>query len=158
MLKAWQHLTLAGLIPGSYIGYADGSGNYGPGIVSPPGSIAATNYIFLSAGQPGGAWPSDVYGNTGNLILWSGYNPSVNTGFFGGTGLGFMSGQEAYMFDRKFDDGSPAGGSILSGGGDHMGAGQGGCTSSWYVGGPSSATYLTASTTLGCVFYFRLNI
>jgi len=156
-LKAWQHLTLAGLIPGRYAGAGLAASGYFevPGVVVPAGRLSATAYDFFLVGSPA-PWPPDIYGTTGNFIRWSAYSLSNLNGDGGyGIGGGIMMPSAAKAFDLKFDDGNPATGYIRAAGGDVNGSGQPNCTSNLFAGGPTSTTYLSPDVSADCIIFFK---
>jgi prepilin-type N-terminal cleavage/methylation domain-containing protein len=102
---AWQHLTLAGFIPGSY-----------------PGTGTTTAIVGLGGNVPasqvkGAGWTLMFYLNTsGNAGLWSDRYGHVMA--FGAQSSGLytngavLTGAEALNIDNKFDDGLPGTGKI----------------------------------------------
>lgn len=84
--RAWQHLSLSGLIPGSFTGFV-----YGPS----PKSTKEVIWSFIGGG-------SALYGSNKNVYV-VGKSADVGTGTIAFSK--FLTGIEASSFDKKFDDG-----------------------------------------------------
>lgn len=106
---AWQHLTLAGLIPGAYPG-VPGIAAYTavPGVSVPMSAISPAGFMLANWADSGGA---------DRRWYWYG-SPSGNNISLGGPTGGwqaiapFFSAAEALQFDTKFDDGNVMTGAI----------------------------------------------
>ncbi|MDE3016874.1 MAG: type II secretion system protein [Pseudomonadota bacterium] len=104
---AWQHLSDAGFVQGSF------TGTYGAGGASE--AVIGTN--VPASRLSGGGWTLNYYLNTsGNVGLWSDqYGHLLN---FGGSVAknytigGILRPDEALSIDQKIDDGMPGTGSI----------------------------------------------
>jgi prepilin-type N-terminal cleavage/methylation domain-containing protein len=100
--RTLQHLSLAGLIPGAYVG---GSPNFILGTNIFPTSLdgAGYNIQYSSPNLMG-----KIYNNVGNYFVLS---RQISNAQPGG---GAISPQDAAYIDKKIDDGLPAGGTTLS--------------------------------------------
>ena len=103
VFRSWQHLTLAGLIEGSYTGQS--------GPTSPS-----------EFGVPGVNVPKSRFPNTGWTFWWGGNYPGDDHSyaFDYGNMLRFGTGpvltpSELWNIDKKMDDGKPATGKIMAG-------------------------------------------
>lgn len=110
----FQHLALAGFIPGTYTGLANSVGGATAGQNVPAGSMEKTAYIFDHPDQLDGYvsalattfYPSGMYGNV--LIVAGLYTAAT-----GIPNQPFLSPKQAYQLDDKFDDGVPTTGMVL---------------------------------------------
>jgi prepilin-type N-terminal cleavage/methylation domain-containing protein len=106
-LQAWQHLSLAGLIPGSYNAVSTGV-NHGstPGLNCPTSKYGAnTGWSFSNMvntyGQPG-----NLVATQGNYMYFGQYNSNNPTD------IQILAGVDAYSIDIKMDDGIPITGKV----------------------------------------------
>jgi len=147
---AWQHLSLAGFVPGSF------TGKYGAGGQSE--AVIGTN--VPASKLDGAGWTINYYLNTsGNAGLWSDqYGHLLN---FGGYVAGdytkgaILTPVEALGIDSKLDDGIPGTGKVRawrSGGGGYALAN---CTDET-VATQAGAIYKTAITSQACALVFLL--
>jgi prepilin-type N-terminal cleavage/methylation domain-containing protein len=90
-VRAWQHLTLAEVLPGSYTGIRNSGWNQVAGVNVPSSKFPNAIYYFLS---------SLYNGTTGNSIIFTPQN-------------GLLTPRESYDLDIKMDDGRPLTGKIL---------------------------------------------
>jgi prepilin-type N-terminal cleavage/methylation domain-containing protein len=104
--RAWQQLTAAGLIGGSYPGIPGGGGNTDaqPGVNIPNGSIDNTGFYFISRGIAGDF--GDTTTSYDNALI---FGAAVAGNLPNGPAL---TTAEAQSIDAKADDGLPASGSI----------------------------------------------
>lgn len=99
--RAWQHMGLAGLVEGYYNGIGFGAGNTAiSGVNIPAASIRYGGYCF-------------IYGNLGaepfrNMLL---VGLQRSTGPNNGA---IFKPEEAYLLDKKMDDGLPEKGVVIS--------------------------------------------
>jgi prepilin-type N-terminal cleavage/methylation domain-containing protein len=106
--KAWQHLSLAGIIAGSYNGdyyYAGAGSAYQiyPGLNAPAGGLEGSAYLP----EWDGLW-FGVPTQAGYILSVGRFRPGDNT--FNRAGL--FNANEAYAFDSKYDDGRARTGKI----------------------------------------------
>lgn len=99
--RAWQHLRLAGLIPGSYEGTATGDQAVLDTNV-PRSKLTHAGYSFDYADGTA----TYVEGQTGNVLLFGTPGASANT-----TGAA-ISAVDAYSIDSKMDDSEPDSGDV----------------------------------------------
>jgi hypothetical protein len=115
--RAWQHLSLAGLIEGSYTGvngYSDGTQSDGiAGTNIPKGPMNNTGYEMVYLGNNVGIpspytwWPPV---NLGHAILFGGSCPANTTCWT--AGIPVLTPAEQGSLDQKYDDGLPFSGTI----------------------------------------------
>lgn len=148
-VKAWQHLSLSGLIPGSYSGYMAGPANiYAiPGVVLPPSKIANGVYVMFK--------DTGVYGNSGQYLVLSKYNTGETGPTLGFVDNGLLPAFEAYSIDQKMDDGSPSSGQVFIVMGVDNGLSQAGCVTDWFKI-VTSTTLLLTDNRATCRLYFSL--
>jgi prepilin-type N-terminal cleavage/methylation domain-containing protein len=115
MFRFWQHLSLAGMVPGTFTGVGTSLAQYFQGEVgkSLPPSPTKGGYYMAHMGQDyygavvvGGFWPT----NYRNFLT---LGPRV-AALYVPVSEGHLTGIEAYMIDRKMDDGLPHVGKVLS--------------------------------------------
>lgn len=103
-LRVWQHLANAGLIQGNYTGITGII--HTPGTNSPGSNITGGGFGLMWAG----ILSSDTYsfdGNYGHRLLFGGASSTYSLPV-----AAMLAGDEAKSLDAKYDDGSPALGSI----------------------------------------------
>lgn len=100
-LRAWQHIVLSGFLEGSYTGVSTNGNQADISINTPISGRSGVGYM-LSAEDFG-----DIGYQRNNLIIG---------GFLSGKPLnsGALTSKEALSMDKKYDDGSPSSGNILS--------------------------------------------
>jgi prepilin-type N-terminal cleavage/methylation domain-containing protein len=135
--RAWQHMALAGFIPGTYTGEGSGTDHQ---------SVIGTNCPISEFGKQSGwslnhtsntySWPTYNFAVTGNFMEFGAYNSNNPTT------TNVLTPSQAKTIDFKTDDGLPYKGQII---GDTNG---GTCV--------SSSAYVGTSTTVGCILYFFL--
>jgi len=115
IFRAWQHLALAGLLPGEFTGLGVGLGNFTvtPGSNAPASKLEGGAYWMAewnSAIATGFATPN-VSRRDGLAIYLGAEDP-----FFGGVYHlgGLLSPADARVIDKKADDGNPDSGDVLS--------------------------------------------
>jgi len=154
----WKHLNLAGLISNSYTGVPEGPFGLVTGVNIPMGTIESTAWnviytanISLGGGAPDPGDPSSffssptdgIYGRINNVLELS----SDNTGPLKGAAV---RPSDAYMIDRKIDDGISVTGNVF--GTNATVSGASGC-----VGGTDLSGYLLTNNTVVCAMYFWLD-
>lgn len=109
ILRAWQHLSNAGMLSGTYSGTQGSSGvvHSMPGTNVPRGALKGTGFSLLYIFLPNGN--ADYFPAR--------YNHAYIYGKF--TASSFTNGrilkpQEAFQIDQKVDDGKPASGTMLT--------------------------------------------
>ena len=108
---AFQHLALAGFIPGTYTGAANGTGGATIGVNVPGAAIDKVAYIFDHPDATDGFVSSDALyfdGTYGNVLRIAGLYDSATTI----PDKAFLTPKQAYQIDDKFDDGRPGLGNI----------------------------------------------
>lgn len=95
---AWQHLSLAGLIPGNYTGNS----------LATLGTSIPTSRITGA-----GYWIGNTYVGF-PVHTYNGLHIQISTPYMGGMGGGVLSPAETNSIDAKYDDGLPHRGSVLS--------------------------------------------
>lgn len=110
MFRAFQHLSLAGLISGQYSGVA-GSGG------ASDGDIGVNVPVLSMQGVSGHYFTYSATGYvSGDANLFDGYYPTYfvigkdNPNWV--PGLGFLTPRQAQKLDQKFDDGIPSTGNV----------------------------------------------
>lgn len=146
MFLAFQHLYLAGYVEGSY----SGAGTVAvAGTTVPRSSVNGVAYIFDHPNATDGAVSGDSYyfdGMYGHIIYAGALSVSGSPLRPAG---GFMTPEEAFSLDTKFDDGSPGLGSIVT----PKQSALANCASSDVA---ASATYATSNTGNTCMFIIKL--
>ncbi len=109
MWRAWQHLSLAGLVEGSYAGtQVNWGANAKPSTDMPAGRIPNTGYMLL------------MENNTNAEFAWTDITFNKNMLVFGTAGSSWtknaaITSIEAWNIDTKLDDGAPGTGKIWGG-------------------------------------------
>ena len=142
MYLFWQHLSNAGLIEGTY------TGAYGPG-ASAWSDVIGTN---VPATHVDGY--SVEFWNDGSYTAWNFWAPLTEKNLFwvndGGAIVNpMLTTSEAYALDKKYDDGLPGSGHLLTYGGGNLGTW--GCATS---GDPTTAVYNTTLSGQQCFLMF----
>jgi prepilin-type N-terminal cleavage/methylation domain-containing protein len=103
-LRAWQHLSLAGIINGSYSGFGVGSALTGQlGVNTPASKYPSLGYSFISDGcYPTYQWLPGL--SLGPVVLNNTLQVNSST----------LSGLDAYAMDTKLDDGMPRSGKVTA--------------------------------------------
>ncbi len=100
LLRAWQHLSNAGMVEGSYTGVPSGGGQE-IGVNVPTSKLSGSGWMIQGLGN-----------YSGNAIFFAAkYGNVLNVGPLTG---GSVTGQEAFMIDQKMDDGKPNTGRMLA--------------------------------------------
>ena len=154
MFRAWQHLSRADLITGSYTGIrANTTSNLShlcPGNC-PPGPLKGSGWSFVysaslaASGSSTNRWPNRTLGN---MLLFGG--PIANDLQF----EGLLTPQEAWDLDKKYDDASPVTGNIFAV--FNGGTNNANCTTASGSSSTLTATYSTTTDTVSCALYFLL--
>jgi hypothetical protein len=134
-VRAWQHLSYASLIDGSYTG--TGTSNNGYDVVHIPGvNCPASKY------SPGGYWfRNQAFSSTVGAINFIGLGsqgPDV-------AWSSLFSPMDAYNIDMKMDDGVPNTGRVIGGNGYNASAS---CL--------NGNLYNLTITTVVCILYFNI--
>ncbi len=109
----WQHLANAAMIQGSYSGVpATGGTAYNCSTGNCPGGRVSQSQFYTMVEYPGGGWSSSDWWvlPAGNYLAVGA--PCSSTGQW--DGCGFITPQEAYLLDKKVDDGLPGSGTWMS--------------------------------------------
>jgi len=130
-MRSWQHLELAGFIPGSYLGTAPSSSPV-IGANVPAGAITGSAYHLDGF---------TIYSNTGSGLRLMNVN-SVNNGI--------ISPIIAYMIDNKIDDGLASNGNIYTSVGANYSTGY--CVSQ----NGSTYSYIMSDKNSSCRMWFYL--
>lgn len=109
--RAWQHLALAGFVPGTYTGVSNGVGSIEsiPGENEPMMEISGAispSLVYMGDANTSVVDYADDYGHVFIIGDEGGYH-----GFSNGP---FLSTAEQWGFDTKYDDGLPGKGTIHS--------------------------------------------
>ena len=140
--RAWQHLMNAGLVGGNFSGVAGAAGplNSVPGENCPQGALAGTCWVIAHMGAVSNSanWFDGIYDH----VLFIGRESTT------GPHTAFLSPEDAWAFDKKYDDGSPATGTLVARVSDTN------CQSAT-VSTDLTATYKASSKQVACSFAFR---
>lgn len=103
-LRAWQHLALADLIPGTYTGAADGTQIISAGVNVPEGRVKGSIFTFTDLTG------TSIYGNSGQAIGLGGEPAPTFTWPI----ASLLNPSEAWGMDKKLDDGNADQGLFLT--------------------------------------------
>ena len=107
---AWQHLSLAGLVPGSYSGTNAGNPNwFTPGINVPLSSVNTNAIYSIYSGDDYGAYSPKAV----KLLVVNGSDPNGNSNS-NSTTWPIVKVLDASLIDKKIDDGLPHIGKVVS--------------------------------------------
>jgi prepilin-type N-terminal cleavage/methylation domain-containing protein len=142
----WQHLSLAGLMPGQYTGvHGPGSGYEAViGVNVPASKYPNGGYTLMDANVAGGSIYRFARANYGRVIEFGSYYPGNETQGF------LLTGLEAFSIDQKLDDGLPGTGSVLT----YPYPNFLGNTNCVTTGDPSTSVYNTTANVLACPLQF----
>lgn len=154
--QAWEHLSLAEMLPGTYTG-RETSDNYARvGVNSPPSKIKGGSY-FIWTPDPNSAYGDQrLFGRGGTGTAFLNY---------GGENLarqpekGIVTAAETKSLDLKMDDGNPGKGLFIGrkSWSDDGNTEQAGCVSHTFNAPASSVvTYTLSDTTKSCNFGYWL--
>lgn len=130
----WQHLTLAGILDGTYTGDPATAPN------KPEAALSGAGHRALNTG-------STLYGRVGNRITLEGYaNPA----------LGVIQAKDAYALDVKMDDGDADSGMVYSTTPDAVAGSATQCTTGSWIPTSASASYNLDVTANLCRMIFWL--
>ena len=146
-VQTWRHLTLAGLIEGSFTGItgAAGGDHTVPGTNIPQSKLANAAWSSQTVGVAdpptwGGYWWAKDYGSA---VLILGAQSAT-----GWPWNAVIKPEEAWNIDTKMDDGMPATGRVISGQ-------RNSCSTDASVAGTTfSATYALTSNAIACGLLF----
>lgn len=160
----WQHLTLAGLVPGSYGGATDGAGYFIPGTDVPlpklNGGCYDVNYSGVSylRDSPWVALNAHFFG-LGSYRASNGTGVTVDSC---AEGLVSLTAAAGFYLDQKVDDGKPFSGSVQTtlfvygGNYNYSGNTYPGCTNENYGVPPlAGAIYAISAPVTACQLFFR---
>lgn len=136
--RAWQHLTLADLVPGNYTGIAYGTGKQADiGVNVPASKLTGGGYTMTY---------KDLFTDgrvVGNAVSFGAFR--VNSS----TWNSVISAKDAYSIDKKIDDGGLESGKV----GIHRGADAGG---QCFTGSAGSRVLTLSDTGIKCRMLFLL--
>lgn len=131
-LLAWQHLTLGNFIVGSYTGLDAGTADFSVNVNVPP-SVIKPAYYFLS-------YNGDIFNTKGNFLqLGTSQNDTSPWG-------SALTPSDAYIIDKKIDDGKPTSGNIFFFRGDEVKSDDGFCVTGVFDTDNSADAILTDNT------------
>lgn len=107
--RAWQQLANAGLIEGRYTGVKASAANWHvrPGLNAPAADANGVGWTMFYAGtKEGDAW---LFDGSYDHVLFVGKESANST-----TNMPFLTPDEAWSLDTKYDDGKPVRGHMLS--------------------------------------------
>lgn len=139
MWRAWQQISLAGFVPGSYSGVAGGAGalHCVPNSNSPTTGLDRVGMQFQDMANSDVSVDATYFDGFYNRPMLIGASSSTNSLCFGA----FLTSRETLQIDAKFDDGGPGTGIIRTPKTETN------CSSGTTA---STATYNTATTTPSC--------
>ncbi len=135
---AFKHLSLAGLIPGTYTGATGAAPGAVPKVNLPAGPLANSGYSFAASDSSNygeGFWNSTSNGN----FIWFGTPSDIMRSVV-------LKPAEMYSIDTKIDNGLPHSGIIL------VAIANSGCS----VAATAPTTYALSSITALCAVKYRL--
>lgn len=138
-LKVWQHLALAGLIPGTYSGTTTGAGRV-PGTNCPASSYRGAGFGF--------DWYSPTYGKKGNAMAFAAGGSYIFAPI--------IPASEALAVDTKMDDGVANKGRLIT----HRGAGVGAslCVDQAItVPATTAVNYILTDLTASCRIWYYID-
>lgn len=146
--RFWQHLSNAGLIPGSFLGRAGGAGVFDPDLSSTPNipasRISGTGYSVNNPSE-GGWTATNFLTNRPNFFMFGALAAN------GSTTAAAISNADARSIDAKTDDALPGTGNVQTGNNSMHSA----CAT---TNVSSTAAYtLSSSTSQACVLIFKFN-
>jgi prepilin-type N-terminal cleavage/methylation domain-containing protein len=116
-LLAWQHLSNAGLVAGSYTGFITGSPNpiWMPGVNMPQSrSFANAGFTLFYYGTMPNYYLFFTSSGIGHVIMFGAQSPNIVDNWTGAAAYPVLSTLDAYTIDAKIDDGKPGTGSVFS--------------------------------------------
>ncbi|MES2984699.1 MAG: prepilin-type N-terminal cleavage/methylation domain-containing protein [Pseudomonadota bacterium] len=142
--RAWQHLTSAGLVEGTYSGIADpaGANLATPGLNVPQSRVNNAGFTLMYS-DPVTSETGSWFKNKGGNLLSFGKRYTVSE-----TRVAAITPEDAWNVDTKMDDGKPGSGKVM--GRRDLGA----CTDTDVT---ETAAYLLTVTDIGCSLRFFLN-
>ncbi len=143
-VRAWQQLSLAGLIEGQFTGYYDTGSKLTRGLNVPASKLNNGAWALLSRSIAGGP----VWGIAGNYLQFGAESA-------GEIWLGAMTPEDAWNIDTKLDDGQPDYGRVMEGRGS-----PGTCLNPdspyWSTAAGGHTYNFTSTLVSGCVMFIRL--
>ncbi len=109
IFRAWQHLSNAELVEGTYTGVAgvNGSAHAVPGANVPSGQLERSGYSIRSLGLVSGN--ANYYANSSEAEIYLGESSASNY-----TYVALFEPEQQYSMDVKIDDGKPSTGALRS--------------------------------------------
>jgi prepilin-type N-terminal cleavage/methylation domain-containing protein len=158
-MRLWEHLSLAGLISGSFTGLPVGPTPYTPGVNIPPTRYNHTGgYVMWdNGGTLSTFYIPDMPGRLSSkfLILAGQWTPGDSDTPFS---VGLVTPADAYAIDVKTDDGVAYGGSTMGLTGNPpalSGPAYASSACSSAINGPFTDDYNLTSTQTACVMIFQ---
>jgi hypothetical protein len=150
MLRAWQHLSLSGYLPGAYSGFGASTTNgTEPGVNSPASKYLGGVYSF---------WGDTCYtSNYYSALQLAGQTGPVLTNGLNTTPIGsypLLTTQDAFDLDTKIDDGKPTSGKLWARGSDSVVACGSLATTDACVNSASNAYYTNNSSSPLCQMHY----
>lgn len=138
-LRAWQHLSLAGMIKGTYTGEISPAGHIKAGLNVPESKITMGGFVINQLGDQmlGGA-------PVGTSIA---FIRAADTAI---TTVPVLTPKEAFLLDRKFDDGAPGTGIIKA---PDTSGNYANCVT---TDDPATAVYKGTLDTVECIISYQL--
>lgn len=151
----WQHLALAGLIPGQYTGVTTNTSNSYttqvlPGLNVPSSAYDNTYWAVANIGGVNISSTSYPEGSYGNVLMLHAVNPSGTTS--NDSSQPTLFPDDAYAIDVKIDDGFPLSGKMVTKEGNPAASYQ--CWRTSAGGLPSTSNTLPRATN-GFVYYLQ---
>ena len=144
LFAAWQHLSNAGLIRGSFSGMSTAASLYDAriGINVPAATVEPGGFMLMYVQPQNFTADPDYYDADYGHIIAFGKNSGTDI-----TNKAVITAEDAYLIDTKLDDTIPSTGKVLAGKSNLMS----GCTTSDTA---SSARYNTANKGITCALFF----
>lgn len=149
-IRAWQHLSLAGLIEGNYLGYLAGGTNMMVGSVVPRSKLSnIAGWELLARTTPSNA----IYGYQGDIMLLG----SQYDFLLGNLWNHVLKPAEIWNIDTKIDDGKPGMGTMLGGGDDVTCVTPNSVDYDAAAAANTNADYNRANNNVSCRAWFKMN-
>lgn len=155
----WEHLSLAGMIEGSYLGYTTGldanGANVLMGVTAPRGKISGSGFTVIGGNSDGyvNARP-EIWGSPyKHTLLFAKWGSNPQWYFYSDGPI--LSAEEAYSLDSKTDDGKPGTGTIRT---NQYGISAGTCTDTVTRSAYATATYVLTTQGASCKLQFDLGV
>lgn len=138
--RAWHHLSISESIAGNYTGLDNGTPDWEPGINTPASGLEPRQYLM--------GYTGDIFDTAGNLIQLTqnassnGYSASITPA-------------DAYLIDKKIDDGAASTGDIFAIRGSDFTGSAGACVDDDFTA--ASASYILTDDSVSCRLILWLN-